>query len=669
MRIVPDSTVTFYSGVDIVPGEQHIAMQTEAQRNSYFNSKIVTTVVDQSMVRKDGTLRIDTKDLSPATAFTCNYLSFVNPSWGNKTFYGFILDIDYLNNETLIITWALDRYESWRFEAEYDAMTIERQHVSQADYAKDPYDPSVLEYRTAETLPIGKDVEKPYYDLSTDGVFIGEALCADKGVDNTLGILITFCDMDLAAKDTGHTAPNTPSQKLFDLIFGVTSLTDSPTSFYVLSPSTYDYYVQTHTGATVSRWGYDSGIWDPMIPLGSNRITPPISYIYIDGGISMASESPDAIDQVGKILDWFTVNGLTESIVGIYPLTAGMALFSGATYGAPYDIGLTTARNQNVRNKKLDLYPFSYYRLIAPNGDVKELRMENFKDVQDGGQYAKVVAALDAVDAPSFVVAPEKYMYDGISPHQLSANANTLEGIVFSQFPTLPYVISGWESQKAAIANSIIANNTNEYGYNQELAQLGVYGQQWDAAKTAVDAALDAATLRPIDAAYKSGQSTMQFAGAEIQQNILNNRWAMSEGAYDVALGKDDTAIDDNFKYVKPAYAQNKYFRSNGVGFSNFMHIAYVDILFLKVGLNPDILAKYDDYFDRYGYTSCAIGIPYVIQYMQGSTNTAEIPQWASDDTTYVKTANCTVKNVPMPVAESIAQMFNAGIRFKKVGN
>lgn len=675
MIIRPNSNITLYSGVDIVPGEQHLAFSNENQRNSYFQSHIAAQINDAQMVRKDGTLRLDTNDISPATAFSCNYLSFVNPSWGNKTFYGFIVDVDYLNNETIVVKWTLDEFESWRFDVVYQNMTIERQQVSQADYEKNPYDPSILEYRTAESLPVGKDIEKKYYDIPYDAVFLGEELCSHLGVNNTLGALFAFCDMDLNAKDSGYSgaASGKPSAKLYQYLTGITGI-NSSVSFSVMSPYLYKYFTDAGYRG-FSRWNYDTSTWGEMMPMGSNRIIAPITYVYIEGAIAPTSESSDAEEYLADLLQWFVQNNLIESIIGIYPMTTGMALYSGAHNSNPFYVGIATAAGDRVRNKKLDLFPYTYYRLVAPNGDIKELKIENFHDAQVGATHCKVVAAFDMVDSPQLVVAPMNYEIDGISPHLTTANANTLESLVFSQFPTLPYTISGWESQRAAIANSIIANNTTEYGITQELEQLDVYKQYASAITSFGEAAgstagagaggLGSQLLGALTSIFSAGSSgVMTGAGGSVRQELLNNRWAQSEEAYDVALGKQDTAIDNNFKYAKSAYAQNKYFRSNGVGMSNFMDIAFCDVLFMRVKMQDEILEKYDEYFDRYGYASGAIGIPYVIRYMCGQTGPENSPVWAPDNTTYVKTVNCIVKNVPLPAAEAIAQMFNSGIRF-----
>ena len=48
MRIVPDSQVIFYANVDIVPGEQHLAPQSETARDAYFASKVAAHIPTQA---------------------------------------------------------------------------------------------------------------------------------------------------------------------------------------------------------------------------------------------------------------------------------------------------------------------------------------------------------------------------------------------------------------------------------------------------------------------------------------------------------------------------------------------------------------------------------------------------------------------------------------------
>lgn len=68
--------------------------------------------------------------LSYATCIPCNYIAFINPFYGNKWYFGFVEDIEYINNNTTKIRYKLDVFSTW-----YPSMTIgkafiEREHVS-----------------------------------------------------------------------------------------------------------------------------------------------------------------------------------------------------------------------------------------------------------------------------------------------------------------------------------------------------------------------------------------------------------------------------------------------------------------------------------------------------------------------------------------------------------
>lgn len=65
-----------------------------------------------------------------ATCIPCNYIAFINPFYGNKWYFGFVEDIEYINNNTTKIRYKLDVFSTW-----YPSMTIgkafiEREHVS-----------------------------------------------------------------------------------------------------------------------------------------------------------------------------------------------------------------------------------------------------------------------------------------------------------------------------------------------------------------------------------------------------------------------------------------------------------------------------------------------------------------------------------------------------------
>lgn len=697
MRIVPDSTITLYRGVDIDNDEQLVFSRLENQ-TAYFQSKVHPNgaYTPCTVVRKNGLLRVEK---SMAIVSACNYLSFVNPvgSWGdNKTIYARIVDYEYVNNECTEIAYVIDYWQTWMFDVTFQDMYIEREHLSETDWGKantNPYDPTIMEFRTSESLAFGKDVEKPYYSFGTtsdkDGVYCGDAVCNALGVPNRFGVLIAFSDIDFEKLDdnipAGSTSPSSEFAQLLQNMqaAGSGQSASQPVSFYKLSYSVYD-YLHTHYQSIITLQNYRGDAWDitidgttyNVIP-GSSNLKPPISYLYIDGGAAPASEFETATEDVSKIMDWFTRNAL-DAIIGIYPLPTGLAVLCGSTYGRPIGASLPTAIGQSVVNKKLDLYPYSYYRLIAPNGDIKELRIEDFKTAQDSGGPCQVGLSLDIVEKPNLIVAPANYKAEGASPHNLVSNMNVREGLIFSQFPTLPYAIDAYTAQIAAVSNSIIGNNTVEYQN-----QLGLRSEQLNdvtiantagAGSNAVMAGVGMATGQGTRGNFVPAITGARTAMLNEQYNrpMLENEAAMSEAAYRAKLGvsnEGNNAIYDNFKYTKAAYATAIYNQINGDGITNFNYNSFIDILFMRVSLHPTILAQYDNYFTHYGYTSGRCGIPRVINYSRGSSTPADIPHWLTVNnkpTTYIKTRDCKVIHSMLPVAQFIKAMFDGGVRMIK---
>ena len=694
MRITPDSTITLYQNVDIDNGEQ-LVFSSKANQTAYFQSKIHPNgaYTPCTVVRKTGTIRVE-KPGSVVAA--CNYLSFVNPSFDNKTIYARIIDYEYVNNECVEISYLIDFWQTWMFDVTFQDSFIEREHLSQADFTKaetNPYDPSILEFRTAENLDFGKDLEKPYYSFGTtsdkDGVYCGDAVCSALGVPNRVGVLIAFSDVDFAKADStssaGQASPSSGfAQLLHNIqISGSGSSATEPMDFYKLSTSVYDYLNNLYPSLVTSP-NYRGDGWNitidgttyNIIP-GSSSIKSPISYIFIDGGAAPASEFDTATGKVATILDWFTLNA-ESSIIGIYPVPAGLMVLCGSSYGSPLGASIPTAIGQNVVNKKLDLYPYSYYRLVAPNGDVKELRIEDFKAAQDSASPCQVAMSLDIVEKPNLIVAPTNYKAEGAAPHNLTTNANVREGIIFSQFPTLPYAIDAFLAQIAAVSNSLIGNNTLEYRnnfqYRSELLNdvtiknsASGLGHTVLAGTSMLTGQGTGGNFTPAATGLRGAQLNEQYGRPAIQNEA--DMVDAASRAKSLIANESNNAIYDNYQYTKPAYASDIYHQINGDGISNFNYNSFVDILFMRVALHPTILAQYDNYFSHFGYNSSRCGIPRVVNYVHGSTTTTDVPHWTTINnklTTYIKTRDCKVIHSMLPVASFIKAMFDSGVRMIK---
>lgn len=675
MRIVPDSTVTLYGGVDIDTNEQ-LVFASKANQTAYFQSKIVRAATPCTVVKKTGRLRLE---VAGSVIATCNYLSFVNPSFDNKIVYAAIIDYDYVNNECVEISYVIDFWQTWMFDVTFQDMYIEREHLSQADWTKaetNPYDPSILEFKTAESLPVSPDIEKPYYAYGTattdDGVYIAKNIAQSlSSVSDENGVLLIFSDVSLANADANSgPGPNSPSGKLATLLNSIVyngSLTRSGISFFKLSNKMYSYLHDNYSSLITARTEKCSG-WYTGEPLGSNTINAPTSYVYID--------TCDPTDPrsyiISSILGWFTDNYSLNEILGIYPMPNGMMYMSttmSPSTSDAYTITLATSRGQSVTNKKLDLYPYSYIRMTSPNGDVCELDMGKFKSVQDNGDNFEIGVILDVVEKPNLIVAPVGYKASGAAPNG-STNMNVKEGLIFSQFPTLPYSIDAFRMQMASVVNNIIGNNTVDYSYDIQQKQLdiikGYYGTltgTLGAAGDMINGDIGSGVGKAVDAVFSGTQT-------ELNQKRAQNEWSMSEDAYKLLSGDTkDNAVLNNFKYSKPAYVANEYHQINGDGVTNFNRNSFMDILISKVTINPTILAQMDTYFSNYGYTSGRCGIPRVINYIHGSSTTTDVPHWQTlngKPTTYIKTTDCRVTHSMRPVAMAIKGLLDSGIRMVK---
>lgn len=700
MRIVPDSTITLYGGVDIDNGEQ-LVFKSRANQTAYFQSKLVRAQTPCTVVRKTGRLRVE---IAGSVIATCNYLSFINPSFDNKIVYARIVDYDYINNECVEISYIIDYWQTWMFDVTFENMYIEREHLSQADFAKaetNPYDPTIFEFKTAESLPIARDLEKKMYtvgaDDTTDGMQIANAVESVINVDGTVGILIKLAEIDFEDLDSVDPDTSKPFAQYLEKIgndnLGFYRLTDTMGTYlgtkYPGGSGVPHVYNNTKAGPT----------WENanLVPCKyTSKFNPSCTLIYDPNG----GNELNGNGHMSELLTILTQLKAEGQIISMHMIPNNLFAFScEQAAGGVIKVGQKTAKTTlpiQVTNRKLMRYPFSYIREIAPNGDMKELHYEDFKEVMDGTQdYGRINCVLDVGDQPTLIIAPYKYQYTGMSDDVTHDDANILESLIFAQFPSAPYNIDSYLAAVAASAVNTIAGRTVDGAY--ELAQRDIATDNTSrlisnvngflgaitggAAKTGNPQMVsDAGTIGLGSVASTAGAALKGIAGGfssagslygtnanfEIERGKFENAAAMWNEADSALAGDNANAISANLRLAKPAYACNQYIMSNGNGVINFSQLSFCDITVLRVHLNSDILAIYDNWFNMYGYTSGRCGIPRVINYMHGDTAQADIPAWATVNnkpTTYIKTMDCKVIHSMIPVASFIKNMFDSGVR------
>lgn len=128
MYIQPQTNVKLLRNVPLDNTYEHTIYFSDASSQlSYFNSLTKFNLTNYTYQRvNSNTIKVAKKadDL-----YDCNYLIFQNTAFGNKWFYAFITSVEYVNNETALITYEIDVMQTWFFECEPTMCYVEREHA------------------------------------------------------------------------------------------------------------------------------------------------------------------------------------------------------------------------------------------------------------------------------------------------------------------------------------------------------------------------------------------------------------------------------------------------------------------------------------------------------------------------------------------------------------
>lgn len=128
MYIAPNTAIKILNNCPLNPSYAHTIYfsNTTAQVN-YFAGLTKYSLSNQSYQRANkGSLKVEVPcdDL-----YDCNYMMFQNTAFGNKWFYAFITDVEYINNVTSLVTYEIDVMQTWFFDYEIKPSFVERECV------------------------------------------------------------------------------------------------------------------------------------------------------------------------------------------------------------------------------------------------------------------------------------------------------------------------------------------------------------------------------------------------------------------------------------------------------------------------------------------------------------------------------------------------------------
>lgn len=195
MYVAPDTDVRLLTGIKLDPEHVNtIWWSTLERQTSYFINKTKYSFTDQTYQRvTKGVMRIGRP---VADLFDCNYMMFRNTGFGNKWFYAFIDNVEYINNAVTEIKYTIDPLQTWYFEYSLNANAyVEREH-SRTDVIGENIIPEPVE--VGEYVPNNDGIGN--YTRSFDM--------------NDLAVIVAVCDTEGSAV----------SGKLYDRIYGGATL-------------------------------------------------------------------------------------------------------------------------------------------------------------------------------------------------------------------------------------------------------------------------------------------------------------------------------------------------------------------------------------------------------------------------------------------------------------
>ncbi len=198
MYIQPNSMVRLLTNVPLDNTYAHtIYFANKTAQQSYFESKTKAGCIlgQQSYQRyAKGVIRLQklADDI-----FDCNYMMFQNTSYGNRWFYAFINNVEYISNTVCEISYEIDVIQTWFFDVTLLQSFVEREH-SATDVAGDNIVPEPVpigEMYMGEPIASGYFnifdvvVVSPYTYMQNDPLQPWESIVTEKHIDGMPTIL------------------------------------------------------------------------------------------------------------------------------------------------------------------------------------------------------------------------------------------------------------------------------------------------------------------------------------------------------------------------------------------------------------------------------------------------------------------------------------------------
>lgn len=130
--VTPNTTLRVLKNVLLDPSYINtIYFENVGEQIAYFTDK--TKYVFNNLTYQRHSRNKIQIEKSDDDLYDCTYLMFQNTGYGNKWFYAFITDVEYVSDKVSVITYELDFMQTYLFDVTLQPCMIERNHLRKTD--------------------------------------------------------------------------------------------------------------------------------------------------------------------------------------------------------------------------------------------------------------------------------------------------------------------------------------------------------------------------------------------------------------------------------------------------------------------------------------------------------------------------------------------------------
>ena len=675
--------VDVFGNVPLEIGTNHtILFESQAAQRAYFDSKRITggAFTNISYQRHaSGVMRLQAQMTLLGNA---NYLRFCNPTFENREFYAFIVDIRYINNSTVEISYVIDVLQTWMFEYTVNPCFIDREHAETDN---------VGDNRVNEGLDTGPYVQAGLEEINHWGTSVSDTSFfvvatqdpqGQNAVNYDYNVYAAFYCQNCAtiqdlntllqaymAGPTGSLEPiisisQYPSS-FYDTVSGKTSpvpytLTEDQTiglgPFVLTDPVGYtiptgvNYYLDpefTKYVASTAEVNYGKMFESGVVVFS----TPDVWYV--PSGVPYFSDP--AMTQQAGVVSGYELAETYENGIVYFTRTSGLVVTSYYVNSALAQIAKFFCNIADCviggysyytpKNNKLYTYPYNFMVLESPDGASTTLRFEDFRN----HNVHKFWSNLTVFPYAESICAPMDY--------ETVTNTYNIQHALFSKgYPMVGLatdVYSAWLAQ-------------NKYAVSLTKGLVDTADTVINTAKEAV--AEQQAKEYPVASNWiEKGLNLVQKGADWVQGGINTVARGISAGVNNVRdtvadTGLIGTAIQGYGMVKAPETIMSKLLamkshevmpdavitKANAPSLLTYMGMLNYRIYYMKI--RPEYAEMIDNYFTCYGYAVKRVKRP----------NIKSRTEW-----NYIKTTGCTISgNVPGDVEMAICAAYDSGITF-----